>query len=138
MPPVKAGDIVRLYVAELQKSKYFLIAGIEQGADGPLLFYISSRLYDYVQTRPHLWPFQVSITKAQHTFMPNNESWMNCTEVCADHNWASVEYGLRSQASKVCGMIHPETKTKIIAAVQNTQNEGISPKHRNVILASLV
>lgn len=138
MPLLKPGQIVLLDVLELDKQKYFLVAGFDSSCDGPLLFYISSRLFDYAQTRPYLWPFQIRVTREQHPFMPKDESWMNCTEVCIDHSWTSIEYMLRHQLGVCCGTIHADAKAKVIEAVKNEDNETISPKHRGIILASLI
>ena len=62
---------------------------------------------------------------------------MNCTHVRSDHTWVSIDYMLRNQLGRVCGMIHDEVKAQVIAAVEDTRNETISQKQRQIILASL-
>jgi hypothetical protein len=131
----EAGQIVCLDMSELDKSKYFLVAVVT--TEGPLLFYISSKIYNYALTRDYLWPFQIKLTKSQHSFMPNDISWMNCTEVCNSHNWISIDHQLRHRLGRICGLIHNEAKAKAAAAVQDPNNHSIADEHRDIIVGAL-
>jgi len=137
MPVGQPGQVILLDDTRIGHPKYLLVAGVPAGGDHPLLFYISSRLYPYIQTRAHLWPFQIKVDRQRHPFMPKEESWMNCTQVCIDHLWVSIEYMLANQLGGICGMIHYDVRAQVIAAVKDQANEGISKKHRDIILGCL-
>ena len=138
MSALVPGHVVLLDDTQIGHPKDFLVAGIPENGEGPLLFMISSHPSLFVQIRDHLWPYQIKVDKDRHPFMPKEESWLNCREVRSDHTWVSIDYMLRKQLGRVCGMIDDEVKAQVITAVKNTMNEGISKKQREIILASLL
>jgi len=97
-------------------------------------FLISKKISKFKRERPELLERQVLIDSANHGFVLNQDSYINCTEIYAK-NQEEVERQINSPNRNIRGNASTEIIQKIITAVNG--NPELPRKHQVWILDSL-
>lgn len=131
MECLSPGQLICLWCDWLDKSKYFLVGGIDEV---PLLLYISSNKPAFCQNNPSVDNDFLLLQQTAYPFLAY-DSWLDCGDVCKKFPWPSVEYQLRNAQAKNCGKITMTTRDEVIQAVG--RSERLSTRHQRIISDAL-
>lgn len=115
------------------KVKYLvLVAATEE--DGPLLFFINSRINEFIARRPHLLACQVRVSSARYGFL-EHDSYIDCSQVVEQFSCEEIRAQISEDASRVKGELDSHTKALVAQAVDSATT--ISPHRKRLLLEGL-
>ncbi len=130
------GHIVLLFCDWLSKSKYFLVAGLDDkhGEESPFLLFISTDKLKLALSNPAIDSDFLRIKRSEYTFL-DHDSWLDCGDVCQKFNWQTIEYQFQQCVGKPCGKILLSTRDEIVKRVGNS--ERLSTRQQLIISEAL-
>ncbi len=115
------------------KVKYLvLVAATEE--DGPLLFFVNSRINPYIERRPALLGCQVRLSNARYGFL-EHDCYIDCSRVVDEFSYEEIRAQIAADASRVKGELDSYTKALVAQAVAGAVT--ISARQKRVLLEGL-
>lgn len=112
---VKTGDILFLRCGHCTppKNKYFVVVSIDPD---PILFFINSKLNDFVRNNLNLYPYHTSIKVSEHGFL-KYDSWVDCCDPCIEFNFDGIEQDMK-YGGEFCGVLSNTAANCIFESVK--------------------